>query len=50
MAEPRRQVTDPVLEALIELARSAIRGDLGAAERRGKMVVVERSKRGGRAA
>ncbi len=43
-------VVDPLLEAFVELARSAIRGDREAAERRGKMAVVGRRKREGRVA
>jgi hypothetical protein len=48
---PLEPVTlDPVEEALLELARSALRNRREVAERRGKMTPVEGGKRGGRTA
>lgn len=41
---------DPLEEALVELARSALRNRRAAAERRAKMTTVEGGKRGGRTA
>jgi hypothetical protein len=53
VTQPRRALapvaTDPLLEALIELARSAIQTDREAQERRAKMAIVKKH-RGGRAA
>ena len=52
-AESLRRETvalDPVEEALIELARSALRNRREIAERRGKITAVEGGKRGGRTA
>jgi hypothetical protein len=50
MPERRRPVAvpapDPLLEALVELARSAIRNDRDATERRGKMTPLNGGKRG----
>jgi hypothetical protein len=48
---PREMVVlDPFEEALLELARSALRNRLAVAERRGKMTAVEGGKRGDRTA
>jgi hypothetical protein len=41
---------DPLLEALVELARSAIANRQEAEARRAKMAIVDGGKRGGRAA
>jgi len=43
-------VLDPLEEALLELARSAIRNRREVGERRGNMVAVEGGKQGGRTA
>lgn len=51
MTPPVPRETDPVLEALIALARSAIANRKAAADRRDTMTVVQGGKRdGGRAA
>lgn len=48
---PRREIADPFVEALIELARSSIAATAAARrERRAKLTVVEPQRRGGRAA
>lgn len=44
---PVRKVPDPVLEALIAVARVAIQRDRDVADRRATMVVVVGGKRGG---
>ena len=49
--DPQEGVTlDPLEEALVELARSALRNRREVAERRGKMAIVLCGKRGGRTA
>lgn len=51
MTDVRRQIDrDPLLEALVELARSALENRRETADRRRRMAVVEPPKRGGRAA
>lgn len=48
---PRETVAlDPLEEALVQLARSALRNRREVAERRGKMAAVEGGKQGGRTA
>ena len=47
---PRTTEREPLLEAFVELARSAIRNRAEASDRRAKITVVDGSKRGGRAA
>ena len=45
-----RETPDPLLEALIALARSAIANRRAAAEQRAKMTVIEGGTKGGKAA